>query len=166
MHLAQVNVAKLHFPLDAPEIAEFKAGLDPVNSLADAAPGFVWRLKDDTGNATEVVFDADPLLIVNLSVWEGLGALHAFSYSGLHLDFLKRRREWFQRYASPHLALWWVPMGSQPTVQDAQERLAHLHTYGPTAHAFTFTQVFEADGSRTTLRRAEGHRTPRPSTPD
>ncbi|SMB77917.1 DUF3291 domain-containing protein [Deinococcus hopiensis] len=152
MHLAQVNVAKLHFPLDAPEIAEFKAGLDPVNGLADAAPGFVWRLKDDAGNATEVVFDTDPLLIVNLSVWEGLSALRAFSYSGLHLDFLKRRREWFQRYASPHLALWWVPANSTPTVEDARERLAHLHAHGPTPYAFTFAHGFDPDSSRTALR--------------
>jgi len=67
-----MNVARLLHSLDAPETAGFVAALAPVNALADAAPGFVWRLQTDSGDATAIrVFDA---IIVNLSVWESLEA--------------------------------------------------------------------------------------------
>ena len=46
-HLAQVNVARMRATLDDPLMAGFVAGLGPVNALADAAPGFVWRLLDE-----------------------------------------------------------------------------------------------------------------------
>ena len=146
MHLAQVNVARLRAPLDAPEIADFVAGLDPVNALAEAAPGFVWRLQDEGGNATSIPYDPDPLLIVNLSVWEGVEALRAFVYSGPHLDFLKRRREWFTRLATPYTAMWWVPVGERPTPEDARHRLLQLEAHGPTAGAFTFAHPFSPGG--------------------
>ena len=53
-HLAQVNIGRLLAPLDSPELAGFVAGLEPVNALADAAPGFIWRLQTEDGNATSV----------------------------------------------------------------------------------------------------------------
>lgn len=145
-HLAQVNVARLRAPLEAPEIADFLAGLAPVNALAEAAPGFVWRLQDEGGNATSISYDPDPLLIVNLSVWENVEALRGFVYSGLHLDFLKRRREWFLRLATPYTAMWWVPVGHTPTPEEAKSRLAGLEVHGPTAQAFTFARLFGPDG--------------------
>jgi hypothetical protein len=52
--LAQVNVARLREPLDSPLLADFVAALEPVNATADAAPGFIWRLQGDDGNATSV----------------------------------------------------------------------------------------------------------------
>ena len=40
----------------------------------------------------------DPLLIVNLTVWESVEALEAFAYrEASHLAVLRRRREWFER---------------------------------------------------------------------
>jgi hypothetical protein len=41
--LAQVNIMRLRASLDSPDLAPFVAALDPVNALADGAPGFVWR---------------------------------------------------------------------------------------------------------------------------
>lgn len=52
--LAQVNIARLRFPLDSPQLKDFVDGLDPVNAVADTAEGFVWRLRSDSGNATDV----------------------------------------------------------------------------------------------------------------
>ncbi|MFC4453527.1 DUF3291 domain-containing protein [Deinococcus sonorensis] len=101
MQLAQVNIARFHHPLAAPEVDEFRAGLDPVNALADRAPGFVWRLQDDTGNAPALGSLDDPRLIVNLSVGESPAALRDFTDSGRHLAFLKRRRAWFMRPRHP-----------------------------------------------------------------
>jgi len=142
MLLAQVNIARLRAPLDAPELQGFVEGLAPINALADAAPGFVWRLQDESGDATGVAYDPDPLLIVNLSVWESAEALHAFTYAGPHVEFLRRRRDWFTRLATPHLALWWVDDQHRPTPAEAHSRLAHLEAHGPTPHAFTLSQPY------------------------
>lgn len=48
-HIAQVNIALPAQPLDTPLLAEFVAALDPVNAIADASPGFVWRLQTENG---------------------------------------------------------------------------------------------------------------------
>jgi hypothetical protein len=141
-HLAQFNVGRLIAPIDAPEIDDFVANLDPVNALADATPGFVWRLQDDSGNATSIHPDPDPRFIVNLSVWDSLDALEDFVRGSPHAAILRRRREWFERPAEAHLVLWWVVAGRRPSVDEALERLAHVRTNGATPTAFTFRQPF------------------------
>ncbi|HEY8544466.1 MAG TPA: DUF3291 domain-containing protein [Acidimicrobiales bacterium] len=141
-HLAQVNVGRLRAPKGSPMVEEFFANLDPINALADAAPGFVWRLQTEEGNATDIqVDDGDPLFIVNLSVWESVDALKAFVHRTDHRDFLRRRREWFEVLDEAIMALWWVPAGTTPTVDEAMERLATLRREGPGPAAFTFREV-------------------------
>jgi heme-degrading monooxygenase HmoA len=151
-HLAQVNIALPREPLDSPALAEFVAALDPINALADASPGFVWRLQTDEGDATGIRAFGDERLIVNLSVWESLTALRAFVYSSGHREVLRRRREWFERMAEAHLTLWWVEAGALPTVGDAEERLAHLQAHGPTPYAFTFRASFPPEGATEPVR--------------
>jgi hypothetical protein len=144
-HLAQVNVSRLIAPIDAPETAAFVAALAPVNARADRAAGFVWRFQTDEGNATAVRAFDDPLVIVNLSVWESIGALEAFAYRDEgHRAVLRRRREWFERHLESHTALWWIPAGTTPTVDEAVARLAHLRAHGPSERAFTFRDRFGA----------------------
>src|SRR4051795_4691297 len=99
-HLAQLNVARALEPLDTPLLAEFMAALEPVNALADGAEGFVWRLQSEEGDATSIRAGDDPLLIVNLSVWESLAPLWRFVYGGGHLEVMRRRREWFGELAA------------------------------------------------------------------
>ena len=141
--LAQVNVALLKAPLDSPELADFVAWLDPINAIADGAPGFVWRLQSDAGNATNLrIFDSDAL-IVNMSVWESVEALSDYVYRSAHAGVLRRRREWFAKMTEAHVAMWWVPLGTRPTIADAEERLIHLRMHGPTATAFTLKQTFD-----------------------
>src|SRR5919108_4052308 len=53
-HVAQVNIGRLRAPVDDPLVADFVAGLDRINALADGAPGFVWRLQTEDGNATAI----------------------------------------------------------------------------------------------------------------
>jgi hypothetical protein len=138
-HLAEVNVARLVAPLDAPEIAGFVARLDEVNALAEAAPGFVWRLKDDlSDNATSIPMYDDDRIIVNLSVWESIESLRAFTYSGAHLEVYKQRRAWFSLMKEASMVLWWVLAGHRPDVAEARDRLAHLRAHGPSPHAFVF----------------------------
>ena len=66
--LAQLNVAALKAPIDSPELKDFVDNLDRINALADAAPGFVWRLMGDGNDATALRPLGEPI-IVNMSVW-------------------------------------------------------------------------------------------------
>lgn len=153
MHVAQVNIALPQAPIDSPQLAEFVALLDPVNALADAAPGFVWRLQTEDGDATAVRGFGDDRLIVNMSVWESVDALAQFVYRSGHVEVMRRRRQWFERIRV-HTVLWWVPAGHVPSVTEAEQRLAHLREHGPGPSAFTFKQSFPApDAARARARR-------------
>jgi hypothetical protein len=141
-HLAQLNIARLIAPLDAPELADFVAWLEPINALADTTPGFVWRLQTEDGDATSVRAFDDDTIIVNLSVWESVHALHAFVYRSEHNAVFARRKEWFERIEQPYLVCWWIPAGEIPTVADAVVRLEKLRSEGPTPEAFTLRSPF------------------------
>jgi hypothetical protein len=144
--LAQLNVARFKAPPGDPVLADFMAALDPINAVADEAPGFVWRLQTDEGNATSIhAFDDDDLMLVNMSVWESVEALADYVYTEPHLAIMRRRREWTVRLAEQHICLWWIPVGVIPTVEEAIERLDHLRANGPTPHAFTFKKRFAPD---------------------
>jgi hypothetical protein len=140
--IAQVNIALPRDPLDSPALAEFVANLEPVNALADSAPGFVWRLEDESGDATSIRAFDDERLIINMSVWESIEPLWDFVYSGRHLEVMRRRREWMTRIAATYMCLWWIPRGHVPTVAEAKERLALLESRGPTPDAFTFKRRY------------------------
>lgn len=136
MHLAQLNVGRMAHALDDPRMADFMDNLNRVNAVADRSPGFVWRLQDEGGNATQIAFSDDPEVIVNMSVWESAEALEDFTWNTVHKQFYGRRAEWFQLMTSHHLMMWWVPAGHTPTLAEAAERLEHLDTHGPTERAF------------------------------
>jgi hypothetical protein len=151
-HLAQINVARLRAPIDDPLIADFKTNLDRINGLGDSSPGFVWRLQTEDGDATDFhPIDNDELIIVNLTVWESIEALADFVFRSDHRDFLRRRREWFERYGTAYLAMWWVPAGHIPTLDEAIDRLDRIERDGPTGDAFTFARRFAPPGSATEL---------------
>ena len=145
--LAQVNIARLKAPLDSPRLKDFVDGLDPVNADADAADGFVWRLEDESGDATDIAVFGDSWLIINMSVWRDTDALTAFMYQGRHREMLARRREWFERVEEAMVAMWWVPKGHRPTVAEAEARLLHLRANGPTPYAFTLRTSFPPGGA-------------------
>lgn len=146
-HLAQIDIARLRAPIDDPLVAEFVAGLEPVNRLADASPGFVWRLQTDNGNATALRPYADEFVIVNMSVWESLEHLADFVYRSAHVDFLRAKRAWFERMVDAHMALWWSEAGRFPSADDGARRLEVLRASGPSAEAFTFRHPFPAPGA-------------------
>lgn len=134
-HLAQVNIALPVEPLTSQRLAEFVELLEPVNALADSAPGFVWRLQTEDGDATAVRALGDDRLIVNMSVWASVEDLAAFVFGSYHAAVMRRRREWFSRMREPYATSWWVPAGVRPTVADAEERLTALRAHGPTPFA-------------------------------
>lgn len=140
--LAQVNVARLDAPLDAPRLRDFVDALDSVNADADSAIGFLWRLQAAEGNATSIrAFEWDVAgaagMIVNMSVWDCVEALADYVFSGQHLAIMKRRGEWFVPMKQAYTALWWVPAGHRPTTDEAELRVRHLRQHGPTPTAFT-----------------------------
>jgi hypothetical protein len=145
-HLAQLNVGRLLAPVEAPAMEGFRAQLEPVNALADAYPGFVWRLQTESGNATDIRPTEDDLFLINMSVWESIEALRAFTYTTAHVQVLRERRSWFERLATAHLVLWWVPAGHVPTIDEAMVRLERLRRDGPTPAAFTFRAPFGPEG--------------------
>ena len=162
--LAQVNVARLREPLDHPQLAAFVAALDPVNAAADLAPGFIWRLQAEGGNATSVkafTWDAGGSagVIVNMSVWADVDQLTAFVVGDLHRAILRHRRDFFDRMAEAHLACWWVPEGHRPSTEEAEERVLYLRANGPTPLAFTLRHHYPPPD-------AEAPKTQRPSSDD
>jgi len=146
-HLHQLNVARLRHPLDHPASSEFVAVLDAVNAIAEASPGFVWRLRDDAGRSSSYVSaHDDPQLIVNLTTWTDVDSLRHFTYRSGHGAYLRRRREWFERPASAHLVCWWAPAGASPELGDALGRLAALREHGPGPSGFTLADPFPPPG--------------------
>ncbi len=143
-HLAQLNVAFPRAPLDDPSMAGFMDDLTLINARADAAPGFVWRLVGEGSDDAVNLRPFGPDLMVNMSVWELVEALRDFTYrDGDHLESLRRRREWFSHEGlGSHLVLWWVPVGTIPTLEEARERLALLDREGPGPEAFTLREPY------------------------
>jgi hypothetical protein len=146
--LAQVNVGITVAPMGSPEMVEFAAALDPVNAIADNAPGFIWRLQDDSGNATSIRGLSDDRLLLNMSVWESVESLADYVYRSAHTPFMRRRREWFVPIKEAITCLWWVPAGHRPSVAEADDRLTRLRANGSTPQAFTFRTVFPAPDGR------------------
>lgn len=128
-------------------MAGFMARLEDINALADAAPGFLWRLQTEDGDATAVRPYEDDRILVNMSLWEGIEALGAFVYRSPHAEVMRQRRAWFEPMAEAYTVLWWVPAGHLPSIEEAKERLEQLRLVGPSPIAFTFRQPFPAPGA-------------------
>jgi hypothetical protein len=142
VHLAQINIGRMKGPLDGPVMAGFMARLDDLNAVADRSPGFVWRLQGDEGNNTYLRPYEDERIIVNMSVWETFEDLRAYVYGTPHAELLKQRRDWFEKFDGVMVALWWIPAGHIPTIDEAKQRLASIERDGPTQAAFTFRSAF------------------------
>ncbi len=156
MHLAQFNIAHLRAPIDSPELKDFVDALEPINALADGAPGFVWRLKEDPNDPRATYkHPYGDYLLLNFSIWESLDSLWNFVYKTHHLEYLRRRREWFQRMAEPSSVMWWIPEGYIPSVAEAMARLERLKADGPSPAAFTYKESYTAEeASRESLVEA------------
>ena len=143
-HLAQINVGRLVASRHDPRVAPFFDALDRVNALAERSPGFIWRLQSEAGNATDIQATSDPLFIVNMSVWADAESLFDFVYRSAHTPEMAKRREYFERFDGAYQALWWVPPGHVPVVDEGLSRLWRLDRYGPTCEAFNFKVRFPA----------------------
>jgi hypothetical protein len=141
--LAQINIARMKgVDIHDPIMKEFVENLDKVNALAECSEGFVWRLKDEANNATSLNPYNDEQVIINVSVWESIEALEHFVYKTFHTDFLKRKKEWFQTFGKAYTAMWWIPSGQFPTVQQAVNKLDYLQKNGASEIVFDFRKKF------------------------
>lgn len=144
MLLAQLNIATAKYPLDSLQLKEFVDNLEPINKLAELSDGFVWRLQDESGDATNIQAFPDPNTIVNMSTWESIDALKNFMFRTHHRDFLRRKSEWFETMPQNNYVLWWVENNHIPTIEEGIERLNYLREHTDTPHAFSFKSNFSA----------------------
>jgi hypothetical protein len=144
-NIAQVNIGRIRAELDDPMMVGFVNRLDEINALADASPGFVWRLIANEGNATYLRPFDDPWMLLNMSVWDSVEHLRQFVFQTAHRELLRQRHAWFEKLSDVYAALWWVPSGHIPSVHEAKQRLQHLEKNGPTQFAFTFQTMFQPD---------------------
>ena len=153
MHLAQINIGRMKAPLDDPAMRGFMSRLDELNALAERSDGFVWRLQGADGNNTYLRPYEDERMIVNMSVWASVEHLRAYTYDTAHAAVLRQRRDWFEKFEGVFVALWWIPAGHIPTIEEAKERLASLAAHGPSPFAFTFKAIFDPEsvGFRTQI---------------
>jgi hypothetical protein len=142
-HIAQINIARMHgVNINDPIMQEFVDNLEPVNQLADISPGFVWRFKEEGGDATAFNPYGDERIIINWSVWETVEQLEDFVYNSFHTEIMKKQRQWFEKLGRPHYVIWYIPKGHIPTFEEANERLEYLDAHEPSPHAFNFRAKF------------------------
>jgi hypothetical protein len=144
-NIAEINIAKIKgVDINDPVMKEFVDNLDGVNAISESSPGFVWRLKDESNNATNINPYNDEQIIINISVWESIETLENFMYRTFHSNFLKRRKEWFQTFGKVSTAMWWIPKEQFPTIGESVEKLDYLQKNGSTELAFDFRNKFPA----------------------
>jgi hypothetical protein len=144
-YIAQVNIGRMKAPLESPVMDGFVARLAEINALADRSPGFLWRLQTAAGDATYLRPYDDDRILFNMSVWESVEALKNYVYRTAHAELLRQRHAWFEQFSGAYAAMWWVPAGHIPGIDEAKKRLAHLEEHGPTQFAFTFKTLFQPD---------------------
>ena len=151
-YIAQVNIARMKAPLDDPIMVGFVARLAEINALADRSPGFVWRLQTEAGDATYLRPYEDDRILFNFSMWESIESLHTYVFKTAHAELLRQRHDWFERFGGAYQAMWWVPQGHVPDIEEAKRRLAHLEANGPSPFAFTVKSAFPAPDLATDAR--------------
>jgi hypothetical protein len=152
-HLAQVNIAWMHGSIGEPVMSGLASRMDEINRLAEESKGFVWRLpaSEATYEALEAFNTNFPgfrrdRLFYNMSVWESLEALRAYTFGSDHAEMLNDRKQWIDRIEGASVALWWIQIGHRPSVAESAERLRSVQNLGPTPYAFTLRKSFPAPG--------------------
>jgi hypothetical protein len=139
-HLAQINIAKAK--MDSEIMKGFVDRLDEINQLADQFAGFIWRLQTEDGDSTGIRAFNDPNLIINMSVWKDIKSLKSYVYKSAHVELIRDRQAWFNKMLESQIALWWVPVGHIPSIEEGKQKLDLLDKNGPNENVFTFANTF------------------------
>ncbi len=135
--LAQLNISRMiSANIQDPLMVDFVAQLDRINQLAESSKGFVWRLKDEGGNATSIQPFDDERIIVNMSVWESMDDLMEYVFKSAHSAVMRDRNKWFEKFGKASTAFWYIDEGHTPSLEEAKERLEYLQKNGATEYAF------------------------------
>ena len=141
--LAQINIAKVVDSMESDAMKGFVERLDEINTLADRSSGFVWSLQTAAGDATSIQAFDEAQMIINMSVWKDIESLKLFVYKSVHVELIRDRDAWFNKMLNLHQALWWIPVGHVPTIEEGKMKLEYLQKNGPSEKVFTFSKAFE-----------------------
>ena len=137
-----MNTGRLRGGPDDPQMAHFYENLERINAIAERMPGFVWRLKNETGkSAVGLHWPGDATMAVNLTVWQNAEALAKFVFQTVHRTIYARKHEFFEMPKAPTVAMWWIPVGQIPTIEEAKVRLDHLVANGSSEFAFGWADL-------------------------
>jgi hypothetical protein len=145
-HLAQLNIGTALDSMESEVMKDFTDNLELINGIGENSPGFVWRLKDESGDATAIEFTDDPNVLVNLTVWQDPQSLKDFVFKTQHATFLARKKEWFKPVSEATYVLWWIPEGHIPSLEEAKAKLDHLNEHGESPSAFSFKKLYGPQG--------------------
>jgi Domain of unknown function (DUF3291) len=143
MDIANINIGKLKYARDDPELAGWRDNIAEMFRLAESSRGFVWRLTGDEGQYTGIRLFNDSTIVTQMSVWKSIEDFKDYVYRSMHKEFVAQRTEWFEPI-EPHFALWWVEPGHIPSLQEGKLKLDLLRDYGPTQESFTPARSFAA----------------------
>jgi len=141
--LAQINIGRLRFDRSDERLAGWRDNIDRINRLAEAAPGFVWRLKGAEGEDTGARMWGDPRIVTNMSVWDLLKDFKFFVYRTAHSQFVRSRTQWFYKL-DVHFALWWIDSDAYPILEEGKDKLDLLAQVGSSEAAFTLSSPYAA----------------------
>jgi len=139
MPVAQILAAKNEISLQN-AVTQNRTAL---NELAEKSKGFIWQHKFDSSIVPETLMvKGDEYLPVNLSVWQSIDDLYEYVYKTTHGEILHRKADWLKKIQQMHTAIWHVPSGHIPSVEEANERFLLLQSKGETPNSFTFKKRF------------------------
>ena len=140
--LAQINIARMKgVNIDDPIMKEFVDNLDHINQIAEQSDGFIWRLKDEENNATAFNPYNDEQVIINISVWQDFETFRNFIFKSKHIEYMKRRKEWFQSFGKAYTCMWWITAGAYPTIEQGVQKLDDLQKNGSSSQVFDFKSI-------------------------
>jgi hypothetical protein len=140
--LSQFDFLSARYPFDDCRMKEFFEATAYVNSLAEAHPGFVWRLREDDWPAIRRYWG--DTAVVTLSVWKDVDNLKDFLFRTPHRKYMSRGSEWFERPNRARVVLWWSPDDHRPSLVEAKVKLELLDSVGASPDAFDLQTSFSS----------------------
>ncbi len=141
MAIAQMNWGRMKHAPDDPRLSEFMASLDEVYALAEAHPGFIWRIPDDAAATGLAALGYDNRISATVSVWTDVHSLRDYTFNSLHGTYLERKSEWFEVVDGPQLVIWDVATDARPDFAEAFAKLDNLRAHGDTPEAYGWPKV-------------------------